>query len=97
MRIESCSLAAALKEALEEKTLLPCEVPEYVIEHIFKPLRQDRPLFFRDLDFEAFTADDIRALEIWLEQQEAKSSRLAALGNVFCCAQPASRPGRMFC
>lgn len=97
MRIEPGGLAAALKEAQEEPTLSPYEVSEYVMEHIFKPLRQDKPLLFADLDFDAFTDEDIRELEIWMERQTHMERILADLSNIFCTAEPVSRPGRAFC
>lgn len=97
MRVESGGLVAALREAPEEQTLSPYEVSEYVMEHIFKPLRQDKTLSFADLDFKAFTDEDIRELETWIERREHMTDRLANLGNIFCGAEPVSRPGRAFC
>lgn len=97
MRIESSGLIAALNEAPEELTLSPYEVSEYVMEHIFKPLRLGESLGFADLDFEAFTDEDIRELETWIDRRERMTCRLADLGRIFCEAKPVSSTGRAFC
>ena len=97
MHIEPSGLIAALKEAPEGRSSPPCEVCDYVLEHIYRPLLRDKPVFFADLDFEAFTIEDIDDLIQWLEQRERTTSCLCKLGMVFCNAAPVSRPDRAFC
>ena len=97
MHIEPSGLIAALKEAPEGQSSPPGEVCDYVLEHIYRPLLQDELVFFADLDFEAFTIEDIDDLNQWLEQRERTTSCLCKLGMVFCNAAPVSRTGRAFC
>ena len=97
MHIEASGLVAALKEAPDERTP-PCQaVPEYVMEHIFAPLRRNEPVFFADLDFEAFTDEDIWVLRGWIEQRERIVYRLSDLEKIFRAAKPVCRTGRAFC
>ena len=97
MHIDASGLVAALKEAPEER-MSPCQaVTEYVMEHIFAPLRRNEPVFFAHLDFEAFTDEDIWSLREWIEQRECLSRRLYELSGFFRNANPVSRPGRAFC
>ena len=97
MHIDASGLVAALKEAPEER-MSPCQaVTEYVMEHIFAPLRRNEPVFFADLDFEAFTDEDIWSLRGWIEHRERIAYRLSDLAKIFCGAKPVSRTGRAFC
>lgn len=97
MHIDASGLVAALKEAPEERTSPHRAVSEYVMEHIFMPLRQGEPVVFADLDFEAFTDEDIWSLRGWIEQRERIAYRLSDLAGIFRRAKPVSRPGRAFC
>ena len=63
MHIDTGYLVAALRQAPEEQTFFPREVSEYVVEHIFMPLRRDEAICFTDLDFDAFDESDIRNLQ----------------------------------
>ena len=90
-------LVSALNEAKEETTFPACNVSEYVMEHIYKPLLRGERVAFSDLDFSAFDDDDLQALEHWLEEQDHRHSRLANLNLVFCEAVPVSAAARAFC
>ena len=97
MHIDASGLVAALKKAPEERLTQDRDVSEYVMEHIFLPLRQGEPVVFADLDFEAFTDEDIWGLRAWIEQREHISHRLYDLAKIFRSAKPVSRMGRAFC
>ena len=97
MHIEPSGLIAALKEAPEGQSSPPCEVCDYVLEHIYRPLLRDKPVFFADLDFEAFTDEDVWSLRGWIEQREKIAYRLSDLAKIFRSANPVSRTGRAFC
>ena len=91
MHIDASGLVAALKEAPEERTPPRRAVPEYVMEQIFEPV------LFTDLDFEAFTDEDVWSLRGWIEQREKIAYRLSDLAKIFRSANPVSRTGRAFC
>ena len=97
MHIDASGLVAALKKAPEERLTQDRDVSEYVMEHIFLPLRRGEPVVFADLDFEAFTDEDIWGLRGWIEHRERIAYRLSDLAKIFCGAKPVSRTGRAFC
>lgn len=97
MHIEASGLVAALKKAPENRLISDQEVPEYVVEHIFMPLRQGESVVYAKLDFEAFTDEDIWSLRGWIEQRELISRSLYDLSGLFRNAKPVSRTGRAFC
>lgn len=97
MHIDASGLVAALKEAPEERMPPHRAVPEYVMEHIFAPLRRNEPVLFTDLDFEAFTDEDVWSLRGWIEQREKIAYRLSDLAKILRSANPVSRTGRAFC
>ena len=97
MHIEPSELIAALKEAPEGRSSPPCEVHDYVLEHIYRPLLRNETVFFADLDFEAFTIEDIDDLDQWLRRRESAVRCLYELEGRFCSAAPVSRPGHAFC
>jgi len=97
MHIDASGLVAALKKAPEERLTQDRDVSEYVMEHIFLPLRRGEPVVFADLDFEAFTDEDIWGLQGWIEHRERIAYRLSDLAKIFCGAKPVSRTGRAFC
>ena len=97
MHIDASGLVAALKEAPEERTPPRRAVPEYVMEQIFAPLRRNEPVLFTDLDFEAFTDEDVWSLRGWIEQREKIAYRLSDLAKIFRSANPVRRTDRGFC
>ena len=97
MHIEASGLVAALKEAPEAQVLPRQMVSDYMVEHIYIPLRRGMPLLFEELDFDAFDEDDVRALENWLSQLDELTHKLDTLAEIFHAAGPVSRPGRAFC
>lgn len=97
MHIDAHGLVAALKEAPEAQRISCQEVSGYVMEHIFMPLRRGEPVRFADLDFEAFTDEDIWVLRGWIEQRERIVYRLSDLEKIFRAAKPVCRTGRAFC
>ena len=97
MHIEASGLVAALKEAPEAQVLPHHMLSDYMVEHIYIPLRRGMPLLFEELDFDAFDEDDVRALENWLSQLDELTYNLDSLVKIFHAADPVSRPGRAFC
>ena len=97
MHISASNLIGALKEAPENQLMPRREVSEYVLEHIFMPLRRGDPIIYANLDFEAFSGEDLNDLRDWIEMRDHISRRLEDLTAIFRAAKPVSRPGRAFC
>lgn len=73
------------------------EVSAYVLTHIFAPLREKHKVMFADLDFSAFTVEDLDALRSMLSNEEERLERLLRLQDILCAAEPKAAAVRRFC
>lgn len=97
MEIDLSALAAALTETDEGATFEPYPVSEYVMRHIYEPLRRDEPVLFAELDFTAFDAEDLAELRSAAESWDSETAALTKLNKVFCDAEPISAAVGGFC
>ena len=76
-----------LLKGLEALPHMPVPEPEnispYVLTNILAPLRKDDCIRFADLDFEAFTEEDIDSLYGALSEAEVRYHRLIRLRCIF--------------
>ena len=72
-------------------------VSAYVLTHIFAPLREKHKVMFADLDFSAFTEEDLDALRSMLSGEEERLNRLLRLQDILCAAKPKAAAARRFC
>ena len=75
----------------------PENVPPYVLTHILKPLKTDDFVSFADLDFGAFTEEDLDDLRDALSVVEDRQYRLNRLCGAFCHSEPKAASQRKFC
>lgn len=75
----------------------PENVPPYVLTHILAPLKNDDCICFADLDFEAFTEEDLENLYRALAETEDKEQRLNHLCSTFDHSNPKAAAQRKFC
>ena len=75
----------------------PENVPPYVLTHILKPLKNDNCIRFADLDFEAFTEEDIDSSYSALSDAEDREHRLNRLRSTFDHSKPKAAAQRKFC
>lgn len=97
MKIDLRELAETLAAAEGKQTFDFHDVPDYVFKHIYEPLSKGKPVFFADLDFEAFNEDDLNVLDDWINEQEYAFKRLCKLNEHFSNAVPVSMAIRAFC
>lgn len=97
MNVDLSGLVAELKDAEEAKTFVPPEVSEYVIQRIYGPLLRGEKVRFAELDFTAFSDEDLHDLERRIDASEYEYRCLANLNLVFCEAAPISTAVRAFC
>lgn len=72
-------------------------VSPYVLKHILEPLKTDNYVSFADLDFGAFTEEDLDALRDMLSAAESRQYRLNCLCGTFCDSAPKAAAQRKFC
>ena len=90
-----------LFKGLEALPHMPVPEPEnispYVLTHILKPLKTDDFVSFADLDFAAFTEEDLDDLRDALSVVEDRQYRLNRLCSAFCHSEPKAASQRKFC
>ena len=90
-----------LLKGLEALPHMPVPEPEnispYVLTHILAPLKNDDCICFADLDFEAFTEEDIDSLYGALSEAEDREHRLNRLRSIFDHSKPKAASQRKFC
>ena len=88
-------------KGLEALPHMPVPEPEnispYVLTNILAPLRKDDCIRFADLDFEAFTEEDIDSLYGALSEAEDREHRLNRLRSIFDHSKPNAAAQRKFC
>ena len=72
-------------------------VSPYVLTHILEPLKTDDYVRFADLDFGAFTEEDLDDLRDALSAAEDRQYRLNRLCGTFCNSEPKAAAQRKFC
>lgn len=90
-----------LLKGLEALPHMPVPEPEnispYVLTHILEPLKTDDYVSFADLDFGAFTEEDLDDLRDALSAAEDRQYRLNRLCGTFCRSEPKAAAQRKFC
>ena len=97
MKIDLSKLLKGLEALPHTPAPEPENVPPYVLTNILAPLKNDDCIRFADLDFEAFTEEDIDSLYGALSEAEDKAQRLNHLCSTFCNSEPKAAVQRKFC
>lgn len=75
----------------------PADVSLYVLEHIFAPLKAEGRVLLAELDFDAFTEEDLDDLRTALAEKEDRQERMKRLCKIFHSAKPRAAARRKFC
>ena len=97
MKIDLSKLLKGLEALPHTPALEPENVPPYVLTNILAPLKNDDCIHFADLDFEAFTEEDIDSLYGALSDAEDREHRLNRLRRIFDHSTPKADAQRKFC
>ena len=97
MKIDLSKLMRALEALPHTPPPKPDNIPLYVLTHILEPLKTDKAVSFMELDFEAFTEEDIDSLYGALSEAEDREHRLNHLCSTFCNSEPKAAVQRKFC
>lgn len=73
------------------------EVSAYILTHILAPLREGNDVMFADLNFAAFTEEDLDTLRDMLPDEEDRQHRLFRLQKILRAAEPKAAAVRRFC
>ena len=72
-------------------------VSDYVMKHIYEPLRRDEKVRFAELDFDAFGEEDLHALNELMEAYSHMEQQLIQLSRKFCETEISAVRHRAFC
>ena len=72
-------------------------VSTYVLTHILAPLRANGCVMFADLDFDAFTEEDLDDLCRMLSEEEERQNQTSWLQRSLRAAKPKAAAVRRFC
>ena len=97
MKIDLSKLLKGLKSLPHTPVPEPENVPPYVLTHILEPLKTDNYVSFADLDFGAFTEEDLDDLRDALSVVEDRQYQLNRLCGTFCNSEPKAAAQRKFC
>ena len=97
MKIDLSKLLKGLEALPHTPAPEPENVPPYVLTHILEPLKTDKAVSFMELDFEAFTEEDIDSLYGALSEAEDREHRLNRLRSIFDHSKPNAAAQRKFC
>lgn len=97
MQIDIKLLAKNFIAAEQNDMSFPPDVPEYLITHVYEPLQRNEVVYFDDLDFSAFSTEDINAFRNMLEEKEGVYCTVSRIISHFCEAPPVSTKTRAFC
>ena len=97
MKINLSKLLKGLEALPHTPAPEPENLPPYVLTNILAPLKNDDCIHFADLDFEAFTEEDIDSLYGALSDAEDREHRLNRLRSIFDQSKPKAAAQRKFC
>ena len=97
MKIDLSKLLKGLEALPHTPAPKPKKVSPYVLTHILEPLKTDDYVRFADLDFGAFTEEDLDDLRDALSVVEDRQYRLNRLCSAFCHSEPKAAAQRKFC
>ena len=97
LKIDLSNLLKGLEALPHTAAPKPKKVSPYVLAHILKPLKTDDFVSFADLDFSAFTEEDLDDLRDALSVVEDRQYRLNRLCGTFCNSEPKAAAQRKFC
>lgn len=72
-------------------------VSDYVMQHIFEPLRRGETVRFKDLDFDAFGEEDLQELNELMEAYSHVEHTLVQTSKKFCETASCTASHRAFC
>lgn len=97
MKLNLKLLATRFSQAEDEPPVPEDGVNRYLLEHILRPNLEGNGLCLGDINFEAFEADDVPALEDYHDRLFAASRTLSQFAETVDRVPPAPRETRAFC
>ena len=97
MKLNLKLLATRFSQAKEELPVSEEGVNRYLLEQVLRPNLEGDLLRLGDIDFDAFDADDVPALEEYYDRLYKASQDLAQFAQTVARVPPAPKAVRVFC
>ena len=97
MKLNLKRLSTRLFQANEQPCVPEDGVNRYLMEHVLRPNLEGKFLRLGDIDFDAFDADDVPALEDYYEKLSKASRDLAQFAQTVARVPPTPKEARAFC
>lgn len=97
MRLNLKLLAARFFQAKDEPPVPDDGVNRYLLEQVLRPNLAGNLLHLGDIDFDAFDADDVPALEDYYDRLYQASQDLSQFAQTVGRVPPVPGTGRAFC
>ena len=97
MKLNLERLSARFFQAQDQPCVPEDGVNRYLLENVLRPNLEGKLLRLGDIDFNAFDADDVSALEDYYEKLSKASRDLAQFAQTVARVPPAPKEARAFC
>ena len=97
MKLNLERLSARFFQAKDQPCVPEDGVNRYLLENVLRPKQEGKLLRLGDIDFNAFDADDVSALEDYYEKLSKASRDLAQFAQTVARVPPAPKEARAFC
>lgn len=97
MKLNLKLLSIRFSQAKDEPPVPTDGVNEYLLEKILLPNINNKYVYLRDIDFEAFDMDDINVLERYYDELSKAGWKLQQLIGTVRNVPPEARKARVFC
>ena len=97
MKLDLNLLSIRFSQAKDEQAVSTDGVKKYLLEEILLPCMNDKAVYLRDVDFEAFDAEDVNELEEYYGELYKAGRKLRQLTETVGKLSPEAQKARMFC
>ena len=97
MKLNLERLSARFFQAKDQPCVPEDGVNRYLLENVLRPNLEGKLLRLGDIDFDAFDADDVSALEDYYEKLSKASQNLSQFAQTVARGPPAPKEARAFC
>ena len=97
MKLNLKLLSTRFSQAKDEPSVSDGGVNRYLLEQVLRPNLEGDLLRLGEIDFDAFDADDVPALEEYYDRLYKTSQNLAQFAQTVARVPPAPKAARVFC
>lgn len=97
MKLDLKLLSMRFSQAKDEPPVPTDGVDPYLLEKVLRPCMDGADILLRDIDFDAFDAEDVDLLEQYYDKLSRAAGKLRQLTETVRKLPPQAHKARMFC